>query len=223
MAAPSKLQKRHQRAEYIASRAKQTDEHQRCKAPMCTRLTRSAAGDGVGKHHCKMHEQRLMRHGSTIKDSYRAPDLHRYAKRTYEWLKANQSHPAAQEAKAKLDRTLREAGHYESQANVPYMTPAEKARLAWMRIRIKQLEPELVISKLMAVEAMLKVDPPLSSEAEQYRLWQLGKVTHRMAGGYHRREVMPGQKHWKFFQSSGHVLKHLGEQAAKVTQALTAL
>nr|WP_199067184.1 hypothetical protein [Chromobacterium sp. ASV5] len=169
-----------------------------------------------------MHEQRLMRHGSAIKDSYRAPDLHRYAKRTLEWLQTNPSPPAAQEAKAKLDRTLREAGHFESQANVPYMSPAEKARMAWMRIRIKQLEPELVIAKLMAVEAMLKVDPPLSGEAEQYRLWQLGKAVHRMAGGYHRRAVMPGQKHWKFFQSSGHVLKHLGEQAAKIIGELSA-
>lgn len=220
--------KRQRRAE-VAERAQARNAtYQRCRIVGCSQPTTSAHGSGLNRLYCRRHEDHHARHGSYTKPSYRAAELEPYRKAALRWLKVNADSHTARLAIEAVKHLYTSAGAATSAHRLRGLSPGERARAAWARLREAEVSPLKPIAAWLAVELAIKAD--LQPETKQeYKLVQAAKVLHRLASGTHKRweRERPGgnvvvEEMHKYPHSRGQVLRHLGKQLQSAVELLAA-
>lgn len=106
------------------------------------------------------------------------------------------------------------------------MSPQERAKAVWARLREAKVEPTAPLATMLAVELVILNDPQ-AERKENFKWVQAAKLIHRMASGSHKRwerEASDGKVHveelHKYPRSRGRVLIHIGFQLEKVTELI---
>jgi hypothetical protein len=216
----------HQRQRRIANLRKRIagpqDAYERCRVYPCPHRTTADRGEGLNRLYCRRHVEFYRRHGSYVQRSYRAGQLKPYRVRALVWLKARGNDQSVRLAVAGVHRLYRAAGAPVEAFRLPGKTPTERAKAMWAQLRVQAVDPVEVIAAWMAVRLCLQ-DDPQADRHEEFRLVQVAKLIHRMAGGTHKRwererpngsiEVSELHKHPV---SRGQVLRVLGREVTAV-------
>jgi len=202
------------------------DAYELCRAYPCTNRTTADRGEGLNRLYCRKHIEFYRRHGSYVKRSYSAGELRPYRVKALAWLQAHCDDQRVRLAVAGVQRLYRAAGVPIEAFRLTGMTPTERARTMWAQLRVKAVDPNEVIAAWMAVDTRLQ-DDPQPDRHEEFRLVQVAKLVHRMAGGTHKRwererpngsiEVTELHKHPV---SRGTVLRVLGRAVAEACAQL---
>jgi hypothetical protein len=189
---------------------------QGCTIPGCGRPTAKAAGTGFAEHHCRYHVQFKARHGSHWCPTYRAAELKPYATVAREWVRNHRQHPTVAMALAWLEGLLANAGRAEMAQNIKRKPAAERAKVAFARLRDAGIAPERVLAIYLGVSALIEDDRG-SHRVREFRIVQVAKALHRLASGTHKswafdtgRGVVPVRMD-VYPKSSGLVLRVMGE------------
>lgn len=187
-----------------------------CTIPGCGRPTAKAAGTGFAEHHCRYHVQFRARHGSHWCPTYRAGELKPYVTVARAWLRANRKHPAVAMALAWLEGLLANAGRAEMAQNIKRKRAADRAKVAFARLRDADVKPERVLAIYLGVRALIEDDRG-SHRVREFRIVQVAKALHRLASGTHKswefdtgKGVVPVRMD-VYPKSSGLVLRRMGE------------
>lgn len=181
----------------------------------------------MNRLYCRSHEDHFQRHGSYLKSSYGAAELRPYRLAAERWLIANADDPYAKHALTAVGALLR-AGRPIEAFRLRGLSPAERARVAWGRLRREGVTAMRPVAAWLAVE-MRVADDPQPDRASEFKRVQAAKLVHRLASGTHRRweHERPGgqisvEEMHRYPQSRGRVLRHIGEQLEKAVELLAA-
>lgn len=219
---------RRRRADEIAIRiAEPREGHLKCAVYGCDQPTRSAARAGLNQVYCRRHEDHYQRHGSYFKQSYTGPELRAYRIGAEQWLNVNTDDEYARVASKAIDALFR-SSRSESAFNLPGLPPAERARVAWGRLKRAEVPVTRVLAAWLGVEMRIADDPQPDQRVEFKRV-QAAKVVHRLASGTHRRwererydgRMVVNEVH-KYPASRGRVLRHIGEALELATELVVA-
>lgn len=145
------------------------------------------------------------------------------------WIKDNANHPLVIHAKASVQRHYRQAGPKIEAFRLRGLTPAERAWVAWARLREAGIDPIRPLVAWLTIAKAIQDDQQPDFKKEFQRV-QAAKLLHRLASGSH--------KHWehqrrdgktfieamhRYPHSRGRVLRHLGEQLKRIAWALETL
>lgn len=219
---------------YETRRRRKTDLSQRiadgrddagyCRFAGCGRRTPAAIGTGLSSRACRRHEDHYGRHGSYVQHSYPGKAIAPHRRAALAWLKAYSEEPAVIRGIRAVQAVYAGAGPSVKAGNLAGMQPAERARVAWARLRDASVPPAAVLAVWLAIEATVAADVSADTRIE-FRRVQAAKVLHRMASGTHRRwerERADGRvevtEYHKYPASRGRVLRHLGEQLERVAE-----
>jgi hypothetical protein len=220
--------RRRQRAADISRRVCSADDaYPTCAVFGCGRPTRAAAGRGLNRLYCRRHEDHFQRHGSYHKGSYSAAELRPYRLAAERWLKTNSQDPYARAALQAVGALMR-SGRAEEAFRLRGLPPAERARVAWGRLRRAGVPAAQPVAAWLAVEMRL-ADDPQPDRRPDFKRVQAAKLVHRMASGTHRRweqerpdgGVRVVEMH-KYPASRGRVLRHIGEALEQAVELLAA-
>lgn len=126
-----------------------------------------------------------------MKRSYGAGELRCYRMRALMWLEAHQNSPGVRAAIEGVRRLYNSAGRPVEAFRLAGRGSAERAKATWAQLRIKKVDPQKVLAAWIAVDQRLKDDPQPDRHRE-YRLVQVAKLIHRMAGGTHKEWLREG-------------------------------
>lgn len=143
------------------------------------------------------------------------------------WLRDHAADPYVQRAIAGVRGLYASAGTAVDAFRLTGMLPSERARVTWAQLRKREVDPLNVLAAWIAVD-MRHRDDAQPDRHQEYRLVQVAKLIHRMAGGTHKRwereradgRVEVTQLH-RHPVSRGQILRVLGHQIAGVCDALT--
>jgi hypothetical protein len=168
--------------------------------------------------YCRRHQEHHARHGSFTKKSYTAAQLDPFRNAARGWLA---DHKADREVVLAIEGVrglYRRAGAFVEAFRLRGLTPDQRARAAWARLREAKVDPVEPLVAWLAVELAVANDPQPERKTEFKRV-QAAKAVHRMASGSHRRwerEQRDGtirvEEMHVYPHSRGRVLRHLGEQ-----------
>lgn len=199
-----------------------------CRIVGCPHPTTAGTRSGLNRLYCRRHEEHFERHGSYTKASYRAEVLTPYRQAAQAWLESNADNPVVQHASASIQALYRNAGPRVEAFRLAGLTPEQRARAAWARLREARVSPVKPIAAWLAIELAIKADPQPDTKPE-FKLVQAAKLVHRMASGSHKRweRVRPGgqmvvEELHKYPHSRGQVLRHIGTQLKAATEVLVA-
>lgn len=226
--------KKRQRRDQVKARAKQPNHvHSYCRVIGCRFPARSGTSDGLDTKWCRRHADRLQRHGSPTKGSYPAAILNPLRRAAIEWLMENPNDPWALSAVKAVRGLYGRAGPHVEAFRLRGLTPEQRAKAAWARLRKDEVDPRLPVAAWMAVEMAIRADlqPDLKPE---FKRVQAAKLVHRMASGSHRRwgtgQVVLGAKDkgtlrvsnelHVFPKSRGRVLRWIGADLEKAVELL---
>lgn len=179
-----------------------------CHALGCPNPSRAGTSDGLGRVYCRSHYEHYQRHGSPFKKSYTAAELNPYRRAALEWLLANEDDFWVRNSIKNVRILYSRAGEFIEAFRLRGLTPKERAKAHWARLRKHDVDPRLVVAAWLAVE-MLVHDDTQPDDRIEFRRVQGAKVVHRMASG--SRRTWGGQKHEAYPRSRGRVLRHIGE------------
>jgi len=185
----------------------------RCRVVGCSRPARAGTQDGLDTRFCRSHADHHARHGSPYKRSYTAKELAPHRKAAKAWLEANKHDKWVRNAIDRVNTLYATAGPHVEAFRLRGLSPEERARAAWARLRKAKIDPAAVIAAWLAVELVIAADPQPEAKAE-FRQVQAAKLVHKMASGTHKRwEAGAGgvQELHVYPRSRGRVLRHLGE------------
>lgn len=220
---------RRRRREDVTRRAQEGRLNTRhCRVVGCGRLTTSATGKGLNSKFCRPHSEHYERHGSYYKKSYPATVLRPHLRQALKWLRANRHEQGVRLAIAGVEALYAGAGPHVAGTGLAGLSPQERARAAFARLRKAEVKPERVLAAWMAVDTAIKADPQADTRAE-FRRVQAAKAVHRLASGYHRRwetatahgQPLITELH-KYPASRGRVLRHIGAQLERAAEPLAA-
>jgi hypothetical protein len=195
-----------------------------CRIIGCRNPASAGTDSGLNRLYCRQHQEHHARHGSYTKKSYSAKQLDPYRKVALRWLNEHRSDPVVDRAVKAIHGLYRSAGKHVEAFRLRGLTPQERARAAWARLREANIDPMKVLAAWLAVEMIFLDDP--QPELKQHFKWVQGaKVVHRLASGSHKRweqldrdgKVRVVELH-KYPRSRGRVLVHLGQQLEKAAE-----
>jgi len=176
--------------------------------------------------YCRRHEDHHERHGSYVKRSYTAGELGPYRKTAQKWLQAHEAERSVQLAIRAVEGLYRRAGPFVEAFRLRGMSPKDRARAAWARLREAKVDPLGPVIAWLAVELIVQADPQAERKVEFKRV-QAAKLVHRMASGSHKRweRERPDRRSvveelHKYPHSRGQVLRHLGEQIERAAELI---
>ena len=212
-------QKRKQRKQDVAARAARAETMwTRCRVFDCRKPTTAGERKGLNRMYCRKHEDHFERHGSYTKPSYTAAQLAPYRKAAKSWLRAHGEDLEVQLAIRAVEGLYRRAGLFVEAFRLRGLSPKDRARAAWGRLREAKVDPGRPLEAWLAIELIIEADPQAERKVEFKRV-QAAKLVHRLASGSHRtweRQRPDGrvvvQELHKFPHSRGQVLRHLGTQ-----------
>ena len=197
-----------------------------CRVMACPNSASAGTNEGLNHLYCRKHEDFYERHGSYTKRSYTASEINPYRKIALGWLKANKDDITVKLAIKGIERLYRNAGAHIEAFRLRGLSPKERAKAAWARLREAKVDPISPLAAMLAVELVILNDPQ-PERKQHFKLVQGAKLVHRMASGSHKRweretnngKVEVTEMH-KYPRSRGRVLIHMGLQLEKVSELL---
>ena len=195
-----------------------------CRIIGCTNSASAGTSEGLNQRFCRRHEDFYERHGSYTKKSYTASEISPYRKIALGWLKANTDNITVKLAIKGVEALYGSAGAHVEAFRLNGLSPEERAKAAWARLRVAKIDPFAPLAAFLAVELIIINDP--QAERNLHFKWvQAAKLVHRMASGSHKRwerEGNDGKIHveelHKYPCSRGRVLVHIGQQLERVAE-----
>lgn len=206
------IRKRERKSEVKARAAEPSHMFTRCRVVGCDRPARAGTDDGLDTRFCRQHSDHYSRHGSPYKRSYTAKELAPYRKAALSWLAANAEDQWVRNAVDRVETLYRTAGPHIEAFRLRGLSPEERAKAAWARLRKAKIDPRRVVAAWLAVEMAIAADPQADRKSE-YKRVQAAKLVHRLASGTHKQwESGPGgsQELHVYPRSRGRVLRHVG-------------
>lgn len=189
-----------------------------CRILGCQQLTSASEGDGFNQRFCRRHEDFYERHGSYYSASYTAQQIAPYVQSARKWLTLNQDNPTVHRAILNIKRLYSDAGQHIEAFRLTGLSPRNRAKAAWARLRVSNVDPIKPLAAWIAIE-LISIKDPQAERKQHYKRVQAAKLIHRMASGTHKTwhrtdsngEVRVVTLH-KYPRSRGKVLVHIGEQ-----------
>jgi hypothetical protein len=199
-----------------------------CRIIGCPNPASAGTDEGLNHLYCRKHEDFYERHGSYTKRSYTASEINPYRKVALDWFKSNADNITVKLAIKGVEALYASAGAHIEAYRLNGLSPEERAKAAWARLRVTKVDPFASLAVMLAVELAILNDP--QAERKQHFKWvQAAKLVHRMASGSHKRwerEASDGKVHveelHKYPRSRGRVLIHIGQQLDKVAELAVA-
>ncbi|MGO7307000.1 hypothetical protein ACCS91_24240 [Rhizobium ruizarguesonis] len=216
--------KRDRRNEVKARAAETSLRFHTCRVMGCGKPSRAATEDGLDTFFCRSHADHYSRHGSPYKRSYAAREIAPHRKSARAWLEANEDDMWVANAIQRVQTLYANAGPHVEAFRLNGLSPQERAKAAWARLRKANVDPRLVVATCLAVELTILGDPQPATKPE-FRWVQMAKQVHKMASGTHKRwpNAIGGPKELHVYpRSRGQVLRHLGADLEKTIELLIA-
>ena len=192
----------------------------------CSEPTCAASMKGLSERYCRKHYEHYQCHGSPYRRSYTAAELGLPRKIAKAWLKENNAAQGVLSALERVRILYHSAGPNEPAYRLKGMSPRDRSRKAWARLRTAKVSPEKVLLAWLAVSEAIRTDPEADTKPE-FRRVQAAKLVHRLASGTHKRwerERADGSKHVEkldvYPRSRGRVLRFLGEDIEQAMEPL---
>ncbi|MGV2077579.1 MULTISPECIES: hypothetical protein [unclassified Rhizobium] len=215
--------KRRERKNEVAARAAEPSlRFHTCRVVGCGKRSRAATQDGLDTFFCRSHADHHSRHGSPYKRSYTAKEIAPHRKRARAWLEANQDDMWVTNAVQRVQTLYANAGPHVEAFRLNGLSPQERSKAAWARLRKANIDPRQVIAACIAVELTVQADPQPDSKSE-FRRVQMAKQMHKLASGTHKQwpSTAGGPKELHVYpRSRGQVLRHLGVDLEKCIELL---
>jgi len=205
--------KRRERKNEVTRRAAQPSSmFSRCRVVGCTNAARAGTEEGLDTRFCRPHADRYARHGSPYRSSYRAAELAPYRRAARAWVGEHRADPWVANAIDRVTTIYRTSGPPVEAFRLRGLSPPERAKAAWARLRKAEIDPAAMVAAWLAVELIIAADPTADGKAEFKRV-QAAKIVHRMASGTHKRwgEGHDAVELHVYPRSRGRVLRHIGE------------
>lgn len=195
-----------------------------CRVMGCPNAASAGTDKGLNHLYCRKHEDHYECHGSYTKRSYTASVINPYRKIALGWLKAHKDDTTVKLAIKGIERLYRNAGAHIEAFRLRGLTPQERAKAAWARLREAKVDPIAPLAAMLAVELAILNDPQAENK-QHFKLVQGAKLVHRMASGSHKRwervanngKIEVTEMH-KYPRSRGRVLIHIGHQLEKAAE-----
>lgn len=213
------IRQRERKAEVKSRAAEPSSMFTRCRVVGCDRPARAGTGDGLDTRFCRSHADHYARHGSPYKATYGAREINPYRVAALAWLEANQNDTYVANAVDRVATLLRTAGPHVEAFRLRGLSPQERAKAGWARLRKAGVDPRRVVAAWLAVEMIIRDDPQAERKAE-FRQVQAAKLVHRMASGTHKRwgEGSTATELHVYPRPRGRVLRHMGEALEKAVE-----
>jgi hypothetical protein len=204
--------KRQRKAEVKARAGEPSSMFSRCRVVDCSRPARAGTQDGLDTRWCRSHADHYARHGSPYRASYTATELAPYRRAAVDWIAAHREDPWVANAVDRVSSLYQAAGAHVEAFRLRGLSPQERAKAAWARLRKAKVDPAAVVAAWLAVEMIIAADPQAERKAEFKRV-QAAKLIHRMSSGTHKRwgEGPTATELHVYPRSRGRVLRHVGE------------
>lgn len=225
----SNTTKQRRKANVVQRAATPNHMYSYCRIIGCRNPTTVGEGKGLNRLYCRKHEDHYQRHGSYTKPSYPASVTTPLRKVALKWITEQEDQRTVQLAIEAVRGLYRRAGPYVEAHRLAGLSPEQRAKAAWARLREATVDPRLPLAAWLAVE--LAVSQDLQPENKRdYKRVQAAKLVHRMASGSHKRwerekadgSVLVTEMH-KYPASRGRVLRHIGGQLEKVAELVTSI
>jgi hypothetical protein len=213
--------KRERKNEVKARAAEPSAMFTRCRVVGCPKSARAGTEDGLDTRFCRSHADHYSRHGSPYRGSFTAKEIEPHRKAALAWLMANAEDTWVRNAIGRVKTLYDTAGPHVEAFRLRGLSPEQRAKAAWARLRKAKVNPCRVVAAWLAVEMAIATDPTAETKPE-YKRVQAAKLIHRMASGTHKRwETGPSgpQELHVYPRSRGRVLWHVGadlEEAAEL-------
>ena len=199
-----------------------------CKIIGCPNPASAGTNEGLNQRFCRKHEDFYERHGSYTKKSYSASEINPYKKIALNWLKANSESVSVKLAIKGVEALYGTAGAHIEAYRLNGLSPKDRAKAAWARLRVAKIDPIAPLAAFLAVELIIINDP--KAERKKHFKWvQTAKLIHRMASGSHKRWELQSydgktyvEELHKYPRSRGRILVHLGQQLERVAELAVA-
>lgn len=195
-----------------------------CRVVGCKNTARAGTGDGLDTRFCRSHADQYARHGSPYRSSFKACEINPYRRAAVEWLVANEGNKLVVNALQRVRGLYDRAGPHVEAFRLRGMSPGDRAKAAWARLRQHGVDPRLVVAAWLAIEAKTAADPQSETKSEFKRV-QAAKIVHRLASGSHKGWRQGGGKTTELHvypASRGNVLRHLGEDIESAAELVAA-
>lgn len=198
-----------------------------CRIIGCGKPARAGTNDGLDEKYCRAHYEHLQRHGSMIKGSYVAKDVNPYRHAVLEWLLANAENMWVADALGRVKGLYQRSGRHIEAFRLRGLSPSDRAKAAWARLRHHEIDPWLVISSWVAIELVVRDDPqPVLTN--EFKHVQAAKIVHRMASGTHKkwetasfsRSATRTTELHVYPRPRGRVLRQMGKQLEQTCELL---
>ncbi len=204
-----------------------------CRVMGCGKPARAGTSDGLDTRYCRSHAEHLQRHGSPFKRSYTGKELAPYRRAALKWVKANADLFWVKNAIDRVRGLYQGAGPHIEAFRLRGLSPQDRAKAHWARMRKAEIDPAQVLAAWLAVE-MVIADDPQPVTTPEFRRVQAAKIIHRLASGTHKRwerevpdpnwsglrtKIVVEEKHW-YPRSRGRVLRHVGEDIERAVELL---
>lgn len=217
----SLIRKRQRRAEVKARASEPSSMFKLCRAVGCGKPARAGTGEGLDTRFCRSHADHYARHGSPYKASYTAAELSPHRVVAEAWLNANVNDTWVRNAVDRVETLYRSAGPHIEAFRLRGLSPQERARAAWARLRKAKVDPRRVVGAWLTIELAIRTDPQSETKVEFKRV-QAARLVHRMASGSHKRwgEGLGAKELHVYPRPRGRVLRHLGSDIEGAVELL---
>lgn len=193
-----------------------------CRVIGCKKTARAGTGDGLDTRFCRSHADHYARHGSPYRSSFKAAEINPYRRAAVEWLIANENDRLVKNAVQRVHGLYERAGPQVEAFRLRGMSPKDRAKAAWSRLRKHGVDPRVVVAAWLAVEAKTVADPRAEMKTE-YKRVQAAKIVHRLASGSHKSWPQGTGKATELHvypASRGNILRHVGEDLEQAVELL---
>ncbi|MER9976243.1 hypothetical protein [Mesorhizobium sp. M0085] len=137
------------------------------------------------------------------------------------WLEANRSDTYVANAVDRVATLLRASGTHVEAFRLRGLSPQDRAKAAWARLRKAAVDPRRVVAAWLTIEMVIRDDPQADLKAEFKRV-QAAKLVHRMASGTHKKwgEGASATELHVYPRSRGRVLRHIGDALEEAVELL---
>lgn len=231
MASPETTRRRKQ--EVKARAAEPNHMFGYCRVIGCGKPARAGTDDGLDTRFCRSHAEHYQRHGSPFKRSYTGQELSPYRRAALKWLKTNADLFWVKNALDRVRGLYQSAGPHIEAFRLRGLSPQDRAKAHWARMRKAEIDPAQVVAAWLAVE-MITADDPQPVTTKEFAQVQAAKIVHRMVSGTHKRwerevadpnwsgfrtKTVIEEKHW-YPRSRGRVLRHIGADIEQAVELL---
>ena len=195
-----------------------------CRIIGCPNPASAGTDKGLNHLYCRKHEDFYERHGSYTKRSYTASEINPYRKIALDWFNSNTDNITVKLAIKGVEALYGGAGAHVEAYRLNGLSPEERAKAAWARLREAKVDPQAPLAAMLAIELVI-LDDPQAERKQHFKCVQVAKLVHKMASGSHKRwereskdgEIYVEELH-KYPRSRGRVLIHIGQQLERVAE-----